>query len=71
MIHETSAGRLLTGFRGQPKADLAAVVDCICRISQLSLDFPEINEIEINPLQVFNEGQGALALDARVVFKVE
>jgi acetyltransferase len=71
MIHETSAGRLLTGFRSQPKADLAAVVDCICRISQLSLDFPEINEIEINPLQVFNEGQGALALDARVVFKVE
>ena len=68
MIHETSAGRLLTGFRGQPKADLNAVVDCICRISRLSLDFPEISEIEVNPLQVFAEGQGALALDARVIF---
>jgi acetyltransferase len=68
MIYETRAGRLLTGFRGQATADLAAVVDCICRLSQLSLDFPEIQEIEINPLQVFAEGQGALALDARVIF---
>ena len=68
MIYETRAGRLLTGFRGQAKADLAAVVDCICRLSQLSLDFPEIQEIEINPLQVFAEGQGTLALDARVIF---
>ena len=69
MVHETSAGRLLTGFRGQAKADLAAVVDCLCRISQLSLDFPEISEIEVNPLQVFAEGQGVLALDARVIFE--
>jgi acetyltransferase len=68
MIHETAAGRLLTGFRGQPIADLDAVVDCLCRISQLSLDFPEISEIEVNPLQVFPEGKGALALDARVIF---
>lgn len=68
MIHETRAGQLLTGFRGQPKADLDAVVDCICRISRLALDFSEINEIEINPLMVFPEGQKALALDARVIF---
>lgn len=67
MIHETSAGRLLTGFRGQANADLNAVVDCICRVSQLSLDFPEIQEIEVNPLLVFAEGQGALALDGRVI----
>ena len=68
MIHETAAGRLLTGFRGQEKADLEGVVDTICRLGQLSLDFPEISEIEVNPLQVFGEGQGALALDARVIF---
>ena len=67
MIHETSAGRLLTGFRGQPKADLDAVVDCICRVSQLALDFDEIQEVEVNPLLVFPEGQGALALDGRVI----
>jgi acetyltransferase len=68
MIKETAAGRLLTGFRGQEKADINAVVDTMCRLSQLSLDFPEISEIEVNPLQVFSEDRGALALDARVIF---
>ncbi len=67
MIHETSAGRLLTGFRGQPKADLDAVVDCLCRLGQLAMDFPQIQEVEVNPLLVFDEGQGSLALDGRVI----
>lgn len=67
MIHETQAGRLLTGFRGQPKADLNAVVECIQRLGQMALDFPEIEEAEVNPLLVFPEGQGALALDGRVI----
>ncbi|MCX6055453.1 MAG: acetate--CoA ligase family protein [Chloroflexi bacterium] len=69
MIYETSAGRLLTGFRGQAKADLKGVVDCIQRLGQMALDFPEIEEIEVNPLVVFPEGQGVLALDGRVIFK--
>ncbi len=67
MIYETRAGRLLTGFRGLPFADLDAVVDCLCRLSQLALDFPQIQEIEVNPLLVFEEGKGALALDGRVI----
>ena len=72
MITETHAGRLLTGFRGQPKADLDAVVDMIMRLSRLALDFPEIQEAEINPLLVFPErGQGALALDGRVIINSE
>jgi acetyltransferase len=68
MVQATRAGRLLTGFRGQTPADVAAVVDCLCRLSQLALDFPQISEIEINPLQVFEAGRGVLALDARVLF---
>jgi acetate---CoA ligase (ADP-forming) len=34
-------------------ADLEAVVDCILRSSQLALDFPEIEEVEVNPLVVY------------------
>ncbi|NMC84457.1 MAG: CoA-binding protein, partial [Anaerolineaceae bacterium] len=68
MVQATRAGRLLTGFRGQAPADVAAVVDCLCRLSQLALDFPQISEIEVNPLQVFEAGRGVLALDARVLF---
>ncbi len=69
MITDTRAGRLLTGFRGQQPADLDAVVDVICRLSQLALDFPQIEEAEVNPLLVFAEGKGALALDGRVILK--
>jgi len=68
MVQATRAGRLLTGFRGQAPADVAAVVYCLCRLSQLALDFPQISEIEVNPLQVFEAGRGVLALDARVLF---
>jgi acetyltransferase len=69
MILETQAGRLLTGFRGAPEADLDAVVDCIQRLGQMALDFPEIEEAEINPLLVFEKGHGALALDGRILKK--
>ncbi len=69
MITETRAGKLLTGFRGAAKADLDAVVDVILRLGQLSLDFPQIQEVEVNPLLVYPEGQGALALDGRVILK--
>ena len=69
MITETRAGRLLTGFRGQPPADLDAVVEVILRLGQLALDFSQIEEAEVNPLVVFPEGKGALALDGRVILK--
>lgn len=67
MIAETKAGTVLAGYRGQPKADLNAIVDVILKLSQLALDFPQIEEIEINPLSVGPEGQGAIALDGRVI----
>jgi len=67
MIEKTRAGKLLTGYRGQNPADIDAVVDTILRLSQLSVDFPEIEEIEINPLTVFEKG--CMALDGRVILK--
>ncbi len=67
MIHQTKAGRLLTGFRGAAPADLQAVVQAILSLSQLALDFPEIDEVEINPLLVLTKGKGALALDCRAI----
>ncbi len=67
MIARTKAGKLLEGFRGSSSGDLHAVVDCLCRLGQLALDFPEIAEIEINPLVVYGVGQGVMALDCRAV----
>jgi acetyltransferase len=67
MINETGAGKLLRGFRGVPASDLDAVVSCIQRLGQLALDFPEIAEVEVNPLLVHTKGEGALVLDGRII----
>lgn len=67
MIENTLAGKLLKGYRSSAKADIKAVKDTIARLSQLSLDNPAISEIEINPLIVYPEGQGAISLDSRAI----
>jgi acetyltransferase len=67
MIREIRAYPLLEGVRGEPPADHAAMADALLRISQLVTDFPEIVELDINPLMVFEEGEGAMAIDMRLV----
>lgn len=69
MIQATIAGRLMKGFRGSKTADMDAVVDVIARLSQLAIDHPEIEEIEINPLIVYPEGEGVMAIDSRAILK--
>ncbi len=66
MIRELKGFQIFTGYRGEPPADLAAIAQCLERLSQLVLEFPEIKELDINPLMVFPEGQGTAVLDARV-----
>ncbi len=70
IIDRTLAGKLLKGYRGSAIADITAVKDAIARLSQLSLDNPEISEIEINPLIVYPEGQGAISLDSRAIMAI-
>jgi acetyltransferase len=65
LLDETWAGRRLSGYRSLEPADRDAVLDIIQRLGQLSADFPQLSEIEINPLRVLSEGSGAYALDVR------
>ncbi len=67
MINELRTSALLRGLRGEQPADVEAIVDCMLRVSQLAVDFPEIVELDINPLMVHEEGKGAVALDMRLV----
>jgi acetyl coenzyme A synthetase (ADP forming)-like protein len=69
MLDSTRVGVRLKGWRGSPSADRAAVLDAMLRLSQAACDFPEIAELEINPLYVLPEGQGAFAVDVRGVVK--
>jgi acyl-CoA synthetase (NDP forming) len=66
MLDRTMAGRLLAGYRGAPPADRDAVVETILRLAQVALDWPQIAEIEINPLMVMAAGGGTSAVDVRV-----
>jgi acetyltransferase len=69
MLAQIRAHALLDGVRGQPPMDKSAIVDALLRVSQLVQDFPEIIELDINPLMVYHQGDGALALDMRLVLK--
>lgn len=66
MLASTWAGRKLGGFRSIPPADTLAVGDVLITLAHLAQDFPQITEIEINPLRVLAPGEGAVAVDMRI-----
>jgi acetyltransferase len=66
MIEETAAGKIMKGVRGAPAGDIAKVAETLCRVGQLVSDFPCISELDINPLIVGENGQGAWAVDVRI-----
>jgi acetyltransferase len=67
MIGSIRSAKLLQGFRGEPRSDVPAATECLLRLSQLVTDWPEIKEIDVNPLVVYEEGEGAVAVDARII----
>jgi len=67
MIKKTKAHKILDGFRGGPLYDIEAVADCLMRLSQLVIDFESIREMDINPLLVYEKGQGCRVVDARII----
>jgi acetyltransferase len=71
MLKELKAHTLLDGVRGKPPVDKQAIVDTLLRMAQFVQDFPEVTELDINPLIVYPEGQGAVAIDMRVILTGE
>jgi acetyltransferase len=65
LMQETDVYRMLQGYRGKMPADLRQIEQIIVSFSNLIIDFPEIAELDINPLAV-SEGK-AYALDARII----
>ncbi len=59
-IENTKISKLLKGYRGEAPSDIDSVKDTIKRIAKLTLDFPEIKELDINPVFVYEEGCSAL-----------
>jgi acetyl coenzyme A synthetase (ADP forming)-like protein len=66
MLAEVRGSARLTGFRGSPGADRPALIEALQRTSRLAEDFPEIIELDLNPLIALPPGQGVIAVDARI-----
>jgi acyl-CoA synthetase (NDP forming) len=66
MLDRLRAARVLTGYRGQPPADRAALIDVVRRVSALVEIVPELRELDLNPVAVQASGEGAVVLDARI-----
>lgn len=69
MIESVRTIKLLEGVRGEKPHDLNAIKESLQRLSQLITDFQEIEELDINPLIVLEEGKGARAIDIRISLK--
>lgn len=62
---------LLNGFRGEPARDIGALADIVVRLGALLQSEPGIREIDLNPVVVYPDGRGVLALDALMLVESE
>lgn len=65
LILHTRVAKMLEAFRGLPPVNMDALIDVLLKVSELACELPCVQELDINPLLVDEEG--AVALDARVV----
>jgi len=69
MMKETKVYALLKGFRGESESDIESVKEVILRVSKLALDFPEISDIDVNPLFTYEKGKGCIAVDVKIMMQ--
>ena len=69
MVNQIRGRKVLGGFRGEEGYDTEAIEDLLVRLSNLLVDCPMIQEIDINPVKVAPGGRGVQALDARVILR--
>jgi acyl-CoA synthetase (NDP forming) len=67
MITEVKAYPLLTGYRGQPPADIDTIISILLNTSKLVMDHQEIKELDLNPIIVYEKG--AKTVDARIILE--
>ncbi|WP_461866501.1 acetate--CoA ligase family protein [Thermococcus sp.] len=70
MLKEIKSYPILAGARGEPPADMKAIVDLMLKVSKLIDDLRDyIKEMDLNPVFVYPEGEGAVIVDARIILK--
>jgi acetyltransferase len=69
MLMNTKTYKVLKGFRGEEGVDIDAIAESLQRLSQLVTEFPQIQELDINPYIVSTAGTAPVAVDARMRVK--
>ncbi len=67
MITQLKAYPLLNGYRNTPPADIDALASILCAVSRLIMDYPEIKELDLNPVMAYPKG--AKTVDARIILE--
>ena len=67
MVRSVKGYPMLSGYRGKAKSDVETLQKLIVSLSDLVLDNPEIRELDINPLLIHEEGEGATVTDVRII----
>ncbi|HLN88807.1 MAG TPA: acetate--CoA ligase family protein [Candidatus Binatia bacterium] len=67
MIVKLKAYPLLNGYRNTPSADIDALVAILCNTSSLIMDYPEIKELDLNPVMAYSKG--TKTVDARIILE--
>ncbi|MGQ9543005.1 MAG: acetate--CoA ligase family protein [Candidatus Bathyarchaeia archaeon] len=67
MISEIKAYPILKGYRGKPPVDEAAIIKILLAASNLLMDLPEINQMDLNPIMAYDKG--ASVVDARILLE--
>jgi len=65
MIKETKGYRVLQGMRGEKQKDIASLAELLVQVSQLAARYPQIKEVDLNPIRVYESGYSVL--DARIL----
>jgi acetyltransferase len=65
VLARTKVSVRIDGWRGSARADRSAAISAMVRLSELVYNFPQISELEVNPLRLMSDGNGAVALDVR------
>ncbi len=71
MVRDIRSFALLEGARGKAAAKIDQIEETLLRLSQLVSDFPDITELDINPLMISDTSGEAIAVDGRIAFKTE
>ncbi len=66
MIESIKAYKLLKGYRGEEPYDIEAIKDMLLRLSRMVEELPMIQELDFNPVTIFPEGKGCIAIDIRI-----